>query len=224
LISSIQTDLNRNLFIHKIENQDSFSSSSVLENYVSLNSHSISVLPQLIPTLITPCPSTLFVTQNVTAGQDNKQAANSIEATNSISGSSTSAIYHAGNFVLLKPPFNVIAGAKLHAYIAGCTGTFLARQSQNNVTQIDKNVIKEVTKEDKVIISPNPNNGVFKIALSDLKEGTIQITDLYGITVFKTNFINQLDIEINLQDKPKGIYLVKTISGEKIFTGKIIKN
>jgi hypothetical protein len=227
LISSSYTNASRNQYIHKIDSQDSYSNSSVVLNSISLNAHPISILPQLIPILNNPCPNTLLVTQNVTTGQDNRQAVNSIEATNVITGATTVSIYHAGDFVLLKPPFNVAAGAKLHAYIAGCTGTFLLRQSQDEV-ETDENSIAATSRDDAkkavIRISPNPGDGDFKVTLNDMMEGSLEISDLFGVTVFRSVFRNQNEIEVNIQDKPKGIYIVKVISDNQIYTGKIIKN
>jgi hypothetical protein len=74
-----------------------------------------------------------------------------------------------------------------------------------------------------VKIAPNPNNGIFKIILKDISEGTIQVSDLYGYTVYKVDFKDQNEFEMNMQDKPKGIYIVKVIYGNKTFTRKIIK-
>ena len=169
------------------------------------------------------CANNLIVNTNVTAGQDNKQAANTIVATNIVS-SGANAIYHAP-LVTLKPSFNAKAGSKIHIYPVDCTNTFVAKQSQN-IKDISNEV--KVKQDDLKIkgidILPNPNNGIFKISLNDVSEGYIQVTDMFGYTIYKSDFKNQTDFEMNLQEKPKGIYIVKVTSGEKIFTSKIIKN
>jgi Secretion system C-terminal sorting domain len=78
--------------------------------------------------------------------------------------------------------------------------------------------------KDIVKITPNPNNGIFKINLNEVSQGTIAVTDLYGFTVYKSEFKNQNEFEMNLQDNPKGIYIVKVVSGDQTYTSKIIKN
>jgi len=216
LISSTFTNLNRNLFIHKVDNQDSYSNASVVTNLISLNNNSISNLPQLIPFLTPPCQSTLAISSNVTFGTDKKQASVSIEASNSI-GSGAGAIYHAPT-VVLKSGFTAISGSKVRIYPIGCSNTFIARKSSeffNNELIVSGKILKVV---------PNPNNGIFKVLISEVKEGIITVNDLFGRTVYKFGFRNQSDFDIDLQEKSKGIYIVKVISGDKIDVEKIIKN
>lgn len=226
LISSTYTDASRNMYIHKIDDQNSYSNSSIVVNSIALTSP-VSGLPQIIPIISAACPNNLVVTQNVTTGQDNRQAALSIEATNAISGNTTSAIYHAGNTVVFKPSFNITSGAKLHAYIAGCTGTFLSKTSYDYIDGPEEMTMqesaKEINKKMAVKVSPNPNNGIFKV-LTDTAHGNIQITDIYGLNVFKSDFKNQNEIEVNIQNQPKGIYIIKVISANQIYTDKIFKN
>ncbi len=171
------------------------------------------------------CPSSLIVQTNVSTGTDQKQASNSITATNTIS-SGASAIYHAGNSVLLKPTFNAVASSKFRAYIEGCSGTFVARQAQGGGVTTTDNVETppEQSIKKALQIAPNPNNGIFNIALTDVAQGNITITDMYGVTVYKSDFKNQTQFEINIQDRPKGIYIVRVTTGEMVFTNKIIKN
>ncbi len=208
--------------IRKIDSQNSFSTSTLSGTYLNLNSISISPnsLPQLILALPPACPSTLVINTNVTTGIDKKQALTSIEATNVINNGA-GAIYHAP-IVLLKPNFNAKAGANAHIYPVGCSNTFIARQSQT-VSNIENQEATIRVKKEIITISPNPNNGIFKININEVSEGTIIVTDLYGFTVFKTEFKNQNEFEMNLQDNPKGIYIVKVVSGDQTYTSKIIK-
>jgi frataxin-like iron-binding protein CyaY len=169
------------------------------------------------------CPSSLAITTNVTSGQDNKQAVNTIVATNVISSGAT-AIYHAFS-VTLKPSFNAKAGSKVRIYPLSCTNTFVSKQSQDIKVASNQEVIEQENLKTNVIyILPNPNNGIFKISLNDVSDGTIQITDLFGFTIYKFDFKNQTEFEMNMQEKSKGIYIVKVTSGEQVFTSKIIKN
>lgn len=209
--------------IRKIDNQNSFSTSSLSGTYLNLNSISISPnsLPQLISALPPACPSILVINTNVTTGIDKKQASTSIEAANIIN-SGFGAIYHAPT-VLLKPNFNAKAGSTSHIYPVGCSNTFIARQSQT-YSNIESEEAEIKVKKEVINISPNPNNGIFKIGINEVSEGTIVVTDLYGFTVFKSEIKNQNEFEMNLQDNPKGIYIVKVVSGDQTYTSKIIKN
>lgn len=172
------------------------------------------------------CANDLTITANVNSPfADNQQASNTIVASNTIN-SGASAIYHATNSVLLTPSFVALSGATVHIYNAGCTGTFLARTSEINVSQDNVTVADSSERNEikKIKVFPNPTYGIFKITTADSKEGTVVVSDLYGATIFKSDFKDQNEVEINIQDKPKGIYIVKVISDKHIYTNKIIKN
>ena len=146
----------------------------------------------------------------------------SIDASNSIS-SGAGAIYHAPTLVL-KPGFTALSGSSVHIYPIGCSNTFVARKAKSTSnTSFDDSDIE--FKTGKIIkIYPNPSDGVFKISINEVKEGTIVVTDLYGRTIYKSAFKDQNEFEMNLQDKSKGIYIVKVVSGNKTDVEKIIKN
>lgn len=169
------------------------------------------------------CIANLVVTANVIApNTDTRQAGNMITATNTINSGATG-IYHAGAQVVFQSGFNAATGSNFRAYIEGCTGVFVARQAS---------VIEEDIKEDNSVtvvkgglsIAPNPNNGIFKVSIEKPTQGTIEISDLFGITVLRTDFKDKNEFEIDMQQNPKGIYIVKILSGNETFTGKIIRN
>lgn len=223
IVSSTYSNLSRNLFLHKIDNQDTFLSSSVVVNSIFLNNNPISVLPQIIPLISPPCPSALVITTNITTGVDKKQALNAIEASNVIN-SSAGAIYHGGTSVTLKLGFNAKTGSAFRAYQAGCTGTFIARpsivssQSNQESVKLENTKVKEVIK-----IAPNPNNGIFTLSLDGISNGFIEISDLYGVTIYKSEFKNQTEFELDMQVQRKGIYIAKVVSDNQTYTAKIIK-
>jgi plastocyanin len=73
-----------------------------------------------------------------------------------------------------------------------------------------------------ITISPNPSNGIFSInsANLDIIEVEIEIYNLQGTVVYKAStFANE---SIDLCQQPKGIYLLKVKSGNKVLTNKII--
>ncbi len=168
---------------------------------------------------------------------DTRQANLRIHAVNTIENGAF-ASYHAGDHVLLKNGFASLLGSRVHIYNEGCTGTYILKQStpeintnlypngfySKSITDVES--IKTIAEKpvNVISISPNPNNGIFKISLNDVSEGTIQVTDMFGFTIYKSEFKNQTEFEMNMQEKPKGIYIVKVTSGEQVFTSKIIKN
>ena len=223
LVSSTLTTNNQNKFIHRIDSQNSYSNSSVLLNSISLNNNTIDYLPQQIPSLTDSCPNNLSISLNVSTGTDNHQASSTINATNIIS-SGVTAIYHAGDEVLLKDGFNAKSGSIFRAYIEGCSNVFVARQIDNtNIKDYDEEIAKVEILEYRLKIAPNPNNGIFNLSLENFNEGKIEIVDLYGFTIYKSKFKNQNEVEINIQERQKGIYILKIYSNNQVYTDKIIK-
>lgn len=176
-----------------------------------------SLLLMAITTIKAQCISNTILT-GTTTGIQNIESPDSLKAKNTIT-STGNAIYHAGNEVLFQPLFLATSGSKLHAYIAGCNGIFIPREAQTTTSNEDIKSTKDIVR-----ISPNPNNGIFKINLKDISEGIINVTDLFGYTVYNYEFKDQSEFEMNMQENPKGVYIVKVVSGNETFTGKIIKN
>jgi hypothetical protein len=169
------------------------------------------------------CQTNLIVNLDVFSPNSNyKEASSTITCTNTIFSGATG-IYHAGNQIAFQNGFLAQNGCDFRAYIEGCTSNFVAKQIPNNEISFNDTDVKDQTINEVVKIAPNPNNGIFKIILKDISEGTIQVSDLYGYTVYKVDFKDQNEFEMNMQDKPKGIYIVKVIYGNKTFTRKIIK-
>jgi tyrosinase len=127
--------------------------------------------------------------------------------------------FKAGSSIIFKPGFVARSGSNTSAKIISLPN---AARIDNSTIAVNYSTANILIK-DKISIAPNPNNGIFKIDLKDIPEGIIHVSDLYGSTIFKFNFKDQNEFEINMQDKPKGIYIVKIISGNEMFTGKIIK-
>lgn len=217
LISSISSG-----YIQQIENQNSFSASSIKMDYIDLHGNGFLdnyYLPQLIPELPTCTPS-LIITSNVTTGVDKKLASVSIQASNTISNGA-GIIYHAPT-VVLKPQFAALVGSTAHIYPIGCTGTFLAKKASVTSTTKNINNTEFKTPAEFITIFPNPSNGVFKISLNEITNGTIVVTDINGRTVYQSDFKNQSEFDMNLQHQSKGVYIVKVVSGNKNEVKKII--
>lgn len=224
LISSQSPTLNRNSYLHKIENQNSFSTSTVKVNHISLNGYTIPFgvfyLPQLVPQLTVPCPVNLNISTTLTSGTSIRQASTSLVASNAIN-SGANAIYRAGTSVVLTNGFNAKSGSVFRAYIAGCS---------NNATNKTKNIAKESTveldvKKQSVKLYPNPNKGIFTINLGfeNKKEMTVNIYDSVGKSVYKSLGTTST-FEISLPNLISGLYFVK-VTGENFEeTVKFIKD
>lgn len=128
--------------------------------------------------------------------------------------------FRAGQSIVFMSGFVAKTGSNMSAKIITTPNEARFYNSNN---QIAVNSINSIKEENIIKVYPNPNNGIFKININEVSEGTIVVIDLYGFIVYKSNFKNQSEFEMNLQDKPRGIYIVKVISGNQTYTRKIIK-
>lgn len=213
LISSNSSNSNRNIYLHKIDNQNSFSQSSVVLNTISLNGNAIlpvnCFLPQLIPVLETPCVTNLVVTTIVTSGTDKKQASATILASNVIN-TGVSAFYHAGNSVTLTNGFNAVSGSIVKIYVEGCSNSFAKSTSKEENVPVAETIIDT----DGIKLYPNPNKGIFEIHLGkeNKTEVSIHIYNVLGKEVY--NSVSKENIvSINLPDLVSGLYIVR-LTGE----------
>ena len=174
------------------------------------------------------CPANLVVTTNVAApGTDNREASATITAANTIASGATG-IYHAGTELVFQPGFISAAGSNFRAHIEGCTNSFILRQHflhEEPVAAIlqDENIGNNGNTEN-LVLAPNPNNGSFVVNLKEPTTGSIQIADLSGRIVYERKFKNKARFEIDIQERPKGVYIVRVLTDKASLTGKIIKN
>lgn len=170
-----------------------------------------------------PCPANLVVTTNVNAPNvDYRQASATITATNTIANGAIG-IYHAGSQLVFQSGFNSAVGSNFRAYVEGCTDSFILRQHFLYEEQ-PVAVMPHNDSIENLVLAPNPNNGFFSLNLKESTTGSIQVTDLYGNVVYERDFKDQGQFEINIQEKPKGIYIVKVLTDKASLIGKIIKN
>ena len=84
----------------------------------------------------------------------------------------------------------------------------------------------ESTSENEAIaLYPNPTNGKFYVDFAgEIAEQTsIEIIDLKGRVVFKSNTVNSNKMEFDLSNKSDGIYFARIINSNEVKTMKIIK-
>jgi hypothetical protein len=212
--------------VKKIENQNSFSLSTVSGSLFNLNHtfNSNFSLPQLIPEFTTLCSSNLSINSNVLTGQENKQASQTINATNQIFNGAT-AVYHAGNEVVLKNGFVARNGSWFRAYIEGCTGVFVKNNNHNNESNdfvFKSEDVFEIAETIKVY--PNPNNGRFEIQLPQETSGSLELYDMTGKVIYTKAFTDLQNMSVDIKNYPKGIYLLRVNTATDSFTQKVIRN
>lgn len=102
------------------------------------------------------------------------------------------------------------------------TGTYSPEIKKNNSKKGNK--ISEVAKNQDFNVFPNPNTGLFTISVSGFMSEAlkIQVFDVSGSLILQKQISNNSKLELNLTDKPKGVYLVKLISDSDILTKKIL--
>jgi len=175
-----------------------------------------------------PCPANLVITTNVISpNTDTRQASATITATNTIASGATG-IYHAGTELVFQPGFISEAGSNFRAYIEGCTNSIVLQQGfldEEPVAAVPHTKSVETDQNtENLVVAPNPNNGLFVVTLKEPTTGSIQIADLSGRIVYERKFKNEARFEIDIQERPKGIYLVRVLTAKANMTGKIIKN
>jgi len=174
------------------------------------------------------CPNHHIVTETVNNNVVHKRQAKITLTAKNIINNGGIGLYHSET-VILSRPFAAVAGSKLRAYAQGCSSTYQEKTSDSTVKEtspgFDTIALEKINaKSNEIAILPNPSNGMFSVGLSGLAEGKIAITDLYGTIVYESAFKNEKALEVNIREKPKGIYIVHLRSGENHYTSKIIKN
>lgn len=85
--------------------------------------------------------------------------------------------------------------------------------------------VKNNGDEEEITVSPNPSeNGVFDVLMGTKKSDenrVIEIVDLTGRPIM-TNSSNTSDFTIDLSTFPRGMYIVKIISGDRMVCKKIV--
>ncbi len=176
------------------------------------------------------CIQNSIVTVDVNTGNtDYIQAVNFIIATNTIHNGAT-AVYHAGNEVLLTTNFEALNGSVFRAYIEGCTGNFVSKSPE---TSNDEAYIQTKDKlsdtdilNNSLTIYPNPTKGLLNIKSKKNALYTVKVFNSNGSIVYSNTMQkkNVTNYELDFSRFQIGIYiLVVTDSEGETFTNKVIK-
>lgn len=130
-----------------------------------------------------------------------------------------SAVLHACNKIELLPGFETDESHKFVAMVGG-----IAARPPSKNTENPDSLDNYVYFYEGITIFPNPNDGRFRIDLSQIEgqKQKMEIINSLGTVVFSTTKFENTQIEINLQNHAKGVYFVKLYTQNKIFSEKII--
>ncbi|OFY96060.1 MAG: hypothetical protein A3K10_13060 [Bacteroidetes bacterium RIFCSPLOWO2_12_FULL_31_6] len=116
------------------------------------------------------------------------------------------------NFTLYSTGYDLVNGVCLQAYQLSDVDT--ASFIVNSITSIDKQVI-----ENGVTIYPNPTKG--KFTLQTEHSTKFEVMDIQGKQLFIAENKSKKN-EIDLSNKPKGIYIVKITTAKEVVIEKIV--
>lgn len=79
-------------------------------------------------------------------------------------------------------------------------------------------------KNDLLSVFPNPNKGQFSVKAEDLKEvSTLEVRDITGRMIYETQVLpNTENLNINLDNASKGIYILTVFNSEVRMTQKVV--
>jgi choice-of-anchor B domain-containing protein len=104
-------------------------------------------------------------------------------------------------------------------------GKVLVSDMQNGFYVFDVSSIvtsqKEITSDKKFAIYPNPTTGNLNLSLKNAGLKEIEVIDYQGKTVYSEQSNNKR-LTINIEQLPKGIYVIKISTSSEIFTQKIL--
>ncbi|NNV55393.1 peptidoglycan DD-metalloendopeptidase family protein [Panacibacter sp. KCS-6] len=155
-----------------------------------------------------------------------------ISSIQTISGVSTNYIkYMADGHVTLSPGFRATAGCRFVAHTAGCNNSTAAinkAATAETAGKVEKGALTADNKmQSGVRVFPNPSTGVFTIRYGNNQKfsAAVTIRNMLGQVIYaiaEREYEHELQQQVNLTGKPKGIYLVEILSGDKRITSKVL--
>jgi hypothetical protein len=130
----------------------------------------------------------------------------------------------AGQNILLYPGTLVIPGGYLYGYIAPSGPWCMAPTMVTTVTGVAES--QRLSDPDLFRIYPNPTSGIFTVELNTaevVESFRVEIINMRGELVLEKAMMDSKKLEISLNGKPSGIYLVRIISDRFSGISKIVK-
>ncbi|MBE0663274.1 MAG: T9SS type A sorting domain-containing protein [Bacteroidales bacterium] len=135
----------------------------------------------------------------------------------------------AGKSIVLKDGFSVYSGGGFHAYI----------DSEGNYCLNAKSIITTSTEGELLDFQnpaygdqisffsayPNPTLGVFSIRLTVAIESAVkaEVYSMLGELLLTNEYYGEQQFEMDLSDRPKGIYIIRVLCGDQFGTEKMIR-
>ncbi|PCJ24238.1 MAG: hypothetical protein COA97_10110 [Flavobacteriales bacterium] len=150
------------------------------------------------------------------------RAINNLESDCDISSNINAQVtFIAGNSIILKPGFR--SSPNFIAFIAPCLSNIQLRMDNNSANDIRRPIIEMPKYANDIFkIYPNPTTGQFTIELENISTDVlVEVYDAMGKMIFAEK-TSENNLQIDISNQPKGIYLVKIINGNNMFTQKVV--
>lgn len=151
-----------------------------------------------------------------------------INATGFTVEANAAAYLYAGENIVLGGGILVAQGADFLATIMDpvtyCeqTATMVTAKSEEAVPAI----ITPAEIDAMFTIFPNPTTGRFTLMMKEADDASVINVEIFGLMgerVLQTQLFGQNQYEFDLSDSPKGVYIVRVLSGKQTSIGKLIK-
>lgn len=126
-----------------------------------------------------------------------------------------------GPFKVFKNGNKVLETSEASFEVEVHNGDQIEVESKNNCEGI---LSKSIDLLSNITAYPNPSNGIFELFVPDeIETIDLEVYNVYSQLIIENTFnVNSGKVEIDIQNKPNGVYFVKVKSGESKFI-KIIK-
>lgn len=88
-------------------------------------------------------------------------------------------------------------------------------------TNVDSEKISALSQD--VVVYPNPSSGIFEVVMPSYFDGSIEVLDVTGRSVFTSTIKDQLRTRIDLEKEAAGMYFVHIISDKETIVKKFLK-
>lgn len=85
------------------------------------------------------------------------------------------------------------------------------------------NLTGKLFKKGNGLIYPNPTDGFFRISLDRKSDGVLSVINMAGINIYKGDFKNQDELDVDIQNQARGTYIVSVVIDGQKFTRKVIR-
>lgn len=154
-----------------------------------------------------------------------------IESVATVNAGSFDVVYKANTAVQLYPGFTAYPGSNFRAFITTCTPTPVVPESPVHTgTSFVEGTVENIAAvyfEAKPLtdfkVYPNPTKGMFNVDLSGLEDvSTIEVVSMTNQVVYQsTGGSDKLRIDLGREEA--GIYIIRVITADKVYTKQLVK-